>query len=66
MHWAVDRGHLPVIELLCIKDADTNAKVMFGVHLLNPTCYLFLELYSLVADLEFLWDPLAPLFKIYY
>ncbi|XP_057522102.1 acyl-CoA-binding domain-containing protein 1-like [Amaranthus tricolor] len=26
LHWAVDRGHLPVIELLCIKDADTNAK----------------------------------------
>lgn len=26
LHWAVDRGHLPVIELLCSKDADVNAK----------------------------------------
>ncbi|XP_057249487.1 acyl-CoA-binding domain-containing protein 2 isoform X2 [Beta vulgaris subsp. vulgaris] len=26
LHWAVDRGHLPVLELLCSKDADMNVK----------------------------------------
>jgi len=28
LHWAVDRGHSGVIELLCSKGADMNAKVM--------------------------------------
>lgn len=29
LHWAVDRGHSKVVELLVSKDADVNAKVFY-------------------------------------
>ncbi|XP_021774971.1 acyl-CoA-binding domain-containing protein 1-like [Chenopodium quinoa] len=43
LHWAVDRGHLPVIDLLYSKDADVNAKDNEGQTALH---------YAVVCDRE--------------
>ncbi|XP_057546050.1 acyl-CoA-binding domain-containing protein 1-like [Amaranthus tricolor] len=43
LHWAVDRGHLPVIELLCIKNVEMNAKDNEGQTALH---------YAVVCDRE--------------
>uniref|UniRef100_A0A803L2H7 ACB domain-containing protein n=1 Tax=Chenopodium quinoa TaxID=63459 RepID=A0A803L2H7_CHEQI len=43
LHWAVDRGHLPVIDLLYSKDADINAKDNEGQTALH---------YAVVCDRE--------------
>lgn len=35
LHWAVDRGHLNVTELLVGKNADVNAKVFSFIYALD-------------------------------
>lgn len=49
LHWAVDRGHLDVTELLLGRNADVNAKVFIN-ECFNAIMGGYLILYALLAS----------------